>query len=203
MSASKKYIVGRTLDIGAGERNRYGDLFDTREYVTMDIEPGQNVSMVGSIEDIPAEVESFDSIVCTQVLEHVPHPARAAREMYRVLRSGGYAVVTVPQMNELHEEPYDFFRYTCFGAEAVFVEAGFVRVEKLQRGGFFALRAQTLIRYVIDRLALYNRPIAGRIAGTLLGIYGRVMLYLDTLDTSVANRKHAIGWCYVFQKSRQ
>lgn len=195
-----QYVTGRTLDIGAGERNRYGDLFLVSEYVTMDIESGPNVVLVGDIENIPTSAENFDSIVCTQVLEHVPHPVSAVQEMYRVLCAGGHVVVTVPQMNELHEEPRDFFRYTSWGIERLFTDEGFVLVKKMQRGGFFTTRAQINIRYCIDRLALHQHPFLGRVVGIVLSIYGRSMIWLDALDRSLANRKHAIGWCHVFQK---
>lgn len=194
------HIVGRVLDIGAGERNRYGDLFSVSEYVTMDIKPGPNVAIVGDIEAIPADANSFDSVVCTQVLEHVPHPVRAIQEVYRVLRPGGHILVTIPQTNELHEEPHDFFRYTCFGIERLFADAGFGLVKKMQRGGFFSTRAQMNIRYCIDRFSLYQRPFLAVVAGVVAAFYGRLMLWLDSHDQSIANRKHAIGWSYVFRK---
>lgn len=196
-------VIGRTLDVGAGTTDRYSGYFNTSEYVRMDVAAGPGIDTVGSIYHIPFPDASFDSVVSTQVFEHLADPFTGARELYRILKAGGRAVVTVPQVAELHEEPYDFFRYTCFGTEAVFAEAGFACVKRLQRGGFLAVRAQTLTRYLIDRFSFYNRPIVGRIAGKLLEIYGRAMLYLDAFDTSVANRKHAIGWCYVFQKPLQ
>ena len=194
------YIRGRVLDIGAGERNRYADLFKASEYVTMDVHSGSNVQIVGSIEAVPAEAESFDSIVCTQVLEHVPHPVQAIKELHRVLKPGGHVLVTVPQVAELHEEPNDFFRYTPFGLEKLFGETGFHVVEKMQRGGFFATRAQMNIRYAMDRWQLFSRPFLGRIGHMLFKVCGSIALWRDGRDTSIANRKHAIGWTYIFQK---
>jgi SAM-dependent methyltransferase len=201
VASMAQYMRGLTLDIGAGERNRYGDLFDTSEYVTMDITEGPNVSIVGSIEDIPSPENSFDSIVCTQVLEHVPHPQKAVEEMFRVLKAGGFALITAPQFNELHEEPHDYFRYTPFGLESLFSEAGFTVVEKKQRGGYFSLRAQSAIRYALDRFHLHKRPILGWVFSKWFALYGRFMLWLDSVDASAANRKHAIGWLYVVRKS--
>jgi len=195
-----RHVCGRTLDIGAGERNRYGDLFSVSEYVTMDIAEGPNVSIVGSIEAIPAPDASFDSVVCTQVLEHVPHPAKAAEEMFRVLKSGGCALITAPQFNELHEEPRDFFRYTNFGLESLLRDAGFEVIEQMQRGGFFSMRAQANIRYMMDRFALHKRPVLGWLFSKYFAAYGRAMVMLDGVDDSRANRKHAIGWCFVARK---
>lgn len=194
------YIKGRVLDVGAGEYDRYGKMFTAQEYVRMDVQEGFGVDVIGSAEEIPFPDESFDSIICTQVFEHLPHPMKAAREIHRALKKGGVVLITVPQVNELHEEPNDFFRYTCFGLESMFKEAGFEMVEKIQRGGFFTTMVQLKIRYLIDRFYLYRRPILGRIVGKVFFCAGRGALWLDKVDSSQANKKHALGWCFVFKK---
>jgi hypothetical protein len=56
------------------------------------------------------------------------------------------------------------------------------------------------IRYVIDRFSLYKKPLLGKLVAPLISLYGRFALWRDTVDTSVANRKHAIGWCIILQK---
>ena len=195
-----RYVTGRVLDIGAGQVDRYSRYFSYDEYVRMDVEPRQGVDMLGSADAIPVSDESFDSIVCTQVFEHLERPQQAAREMARVLKPGGYAVVTVPQMNELHEEPHDFFRYTNFGLITLFTTAGFEVIGLDQRGGFFATVAQMKIRYLIDRFLLYQRPLLGKVLALYCSLYGKFGLFLDSIDKSAANRKHAIGWCVILKK---
>jgi SAM-dependent methyltransferase len=187
-----KYISGKVLDVGAGEFNRYAGHFKYSEYIRMDTRHGDKVDLVGSADSIPLEDNIFDSVVCTQVFEHLEHPEKSAKEIYRVLKPGGYLLVTVPQMNELHEEPYDFFRYTKFGLASLFGSAGFKVIEVNQRGGFFSTIAQMNIRYLIDRFTLYKRPIIGRILSPILKIYGRFSIYRDKLDKSIANRKQTI-----------
>lgn len=195
-----KYITGKVLDVGAGDGSRYGGLFPCKEYLTMDVDAGKGVDIVGRAEKIPLPNNAVDSIVCTQVLEHLSKPFESVKEFYRVLRPNGCILLTAPQMNELHEEPNDFFRYTKFGLKDMFENIGFKTVAYEQRGGFFTTRGQMFIRYLIDRLSLYNRPILGRVIGKFVLIYGRFMMWLDTLDTSVANRKNTLGWCFVFRK---
>ncbi len=195
-----QHICGKTLDIGAGEFNRYGRMFTTTSYTKMDVHAGPNVDIVGSIEKIPFEAETFDSIVCTQVFEHLPHPEKSAAEVFRVLKKGGHLVMTVPQMNELHEEPYDFFRYTKFGLQTLFTEAGFAVVSCEQRGGYFTLVAQLISRYLIDKLRLHKHPLSGRIMSRFFQCISWLAISLDRLDTSPANRKHTIGWCLVCRK---
>jgi len=194
------YMRGKILDIGAGEYSRYKDFFDFDEYIKMDVSEGDNVDVIGNVESIPFEDSTFDAVICTQVFEHLKHPQISAKEVFRVLKSGGYLLVTIPQMNELHEEPNDFFRYTNYGLKVVFEDVGFCSIEYLQRGGFFSVIAQIRIRYLIDKFDLYKKPILGRLVGKFLYFYGKFMLWLDFIDKSKANRKHAIGWSFVFKK---
>jgi SAM-dependent methyltransferase len=195
-----KYIKGKVLDVGAGDFGRYEGFFSGEEYLKMDVKRGDNVDMVGSAENIPLPDGSVDSVVCTQVFEHLKYPERSAREIYRVLKTGGHCLVTVPQTNELHEEPHDYFRYTNFGLQSLFEENGFTSVAYDQRGGFFTLVAQLKIRYWIDRYQLYKRPFWGRVMGKFIKLYGLIMMWLDSRDLSKANRKHALGWAFVFKK---
>lgn len=193
-----QYIHGKTLDIGAGNYDRYSGLFpNATEYMRMDM---KDADIVGSIYEIPFENETFDSLVSTQVFEHLAYPQKGAAEMFRVLKNGGYALVTVPQWNELHEEPHDYFRYTKYGIETLFTDEGFKIITMNQVGGYYSNLAQMRIRFAIDTYNLYQRPIIGRIANELLSLYGRYMIAKDRRNTSAANRKHTIGWCAVMQK---
>lgn len=195
-----KYITGKVLDIGSGEGGRYKGLFPCTEYKTMDIKSGEGIDIVGRAEKIPIQDNSIDSVVCTQVLEHLDRPFESVSEMYRILKSGGHVLLTAPQVNELHEEPNDFFRYTKFGLISMFERTGFETVIYEQRGGFFTTRGQILIRYLIDRLNLYNGSIFSKVLGRFIILYGKFMMWLDVVDKSVANRKNTLGWCFVFKK---
>ena len=188
------------MDIGAGDYNRYGHLIKFSEHIKMDVKEGVNVDVVGSAENIPFPDSTFDGIISTQVFEHLKNPPRVASEIARVLRPGGIFLVTVPQAAELHEEPNDFWRYTKFGIKELFEKHGLVMVEIDQRGGFYAMLAQIQIRYLIDRFSLYKHNFWGRIANKIFSIWGRAMIWLDSIDRSSSNQKHAIGWCAIFRK---
>ena len=47
--------------------------------------------------DLPFEDESFDVILCNHVLEHIPNDEKALKELYRILKKGGWGVFQVPQ----------------------------------------------------------------------------------------------------------
>jgi SAM-dependent methyltransferase len=194
------YISGKVLDVGAGEVNRYGKYFKSDEYIKMDPRHGDKVDLVGSADNIPLQDGSIDSVVCTQVFEHLENPQKSAKEIYRVLKKGGHVLLTVPQMNELHEEPYDFFRYTKFGLKSMFEKVGFSVEAMDQRGGYYSTIAQMKIRHAIDKYGLYKNKILGKIFAPFCKIYGKLAIFLDLRDQSVSNRKHAIGWCIVLKK---
>ncbi len=137
----------RVLDIGAGEAP-YRELFSEHTYVTLDYDDTPHsgeVDLRGAADAIPAEADTFDVILCTQVLEHVPRPLQALREFHRVLGPGGLLVATVPFTWEEHERPYDFFRYTRYGIEQLLSEAGFGEIEVRPRTDCFTTLAQLVL----------------------------------------------------------
>lgn len=201
ISEVSKFIKGDVLDIGAGNHDRYSSMFKyKKQYVKMDVHSGPNTDIVGRADAIPQSDEKFDSIVCTQVFEHLEFPEKSVFEIYRVLKKGGHVLITAPQMNELHEEPFDFFRYTNFGLISIFKRAGFSLVHEGARGGFYSTLAQMIIRYCIDRFGLYERKMFGKILGKPILVFGKALMWLDSKDKSLANRKHTIGWIFVFKK---
>jgi len=195
-----RFVTGKVLDVGAGEVNRYGKYFKCDEYIKMDPRHTEKADLVGSADNIPLPDESIDSVVCTQVFEHLENPQKSSDEIYRVLKKDGHLVVTVPQMNELHEEPYDFFRYTKFGLKSMFEKSGFEVVLVDQRGGYYSTIAQMRIRHMIDKFNLYKKPFMGNLFAPFCKMYGKFSIFLDSCDNSASNRKHAIGWCIVLKK---
>ena len=194
------YIKGIVLDAGSGDGERYKSFFKFDKYVTLDINSSHGAEIVGSVEDIPADSESFDSVVSTQVLEHVKNPQKAVDEFYRVLKLGGHCLVTVPQLNELHEEPHDYFRFTKYGLEQIFSNAGFKIILIERRGGFWSANMQMRIRYIIDLFRLKKIRILRWIFQPFILLNGMIAILIDFIDISRASSKHAIGWLIIAQK---
>jgi len=194
-------LSGVLLDVGSGDGRRYdGAAPKVMKRIRLEIDRKFEPDLVGSAEAIPLPDSSVDSVLCTQVLEHVPHPWKALSEMHRVLRPGGLALVTVPQLNELHEEPHDYFRYTSFGLRKLCEEAGFEVVVLDQRGKYHSGLAQMRIRRWIDTLHPYQHPWAMLLLGPISSIYTRYAIWRDRHDASAAVAKHALGWAIVLEK---
>jgi SAM-dependent methyltransferase len=158
----------RVLDVGAGA-GRYRALFSHCEYRAQDFaaEPSSigsytELDYVSDITAIPVPDASFDAILCTEVLEHVPDPVAAVREMARVLRRGGRLILTAPLGAFLHQEPFHFYGgYTPHWYRKHLVEAGF-EIETLERNrGFFGWFGQEAARFssLIDPRRTPRRPL--------------------------------------------
>jgi SAM-dependent methyltransferase len=147
--ALARYARGRLLDVGAGEKP-WAELARpyVSEHVALDHEQGPHpkdaIDLLGSAYEIPAEDGSFDTILCSDVLEHLEEPGRALAEAFRVLAPGGAAIFSVPHVWHVHEEPRDFYRYTRYGLAYLLDRAGFEVLELRPLCGFPATFAQEL-----------------------------------------------------------
>jgi ubiquinone/menaquinone biosynthesis C-methylase UbiE len=135
------YISGRLIDIGCGVKPYKAMLSHlVTDHIGVDheitIHDQSNIDLFGTAYSIPSEDNSFDSAICTAVLEHLEEPEQAIRECFRVLKKGGYAIYSVPFIWQLHEQPRDFFRYSKFGLQHLFVKAGFEVVDIHPLSGF-------------------------------------------------------------------
>jgi SAM-dependent methyltransferase len=75
-------------------------------------------------QGISLDDASFDTILITDVLEHIAAPDLLFREMARVLRSGGKIILTTPFLYWIHEAPFDYCRYTEYKLEKLCEENG-------------------------------------------------------------------------------
>jgi SAM-dependent methyltransferase len=132
-------LRGRLLDVGCGSKP-YADLLTSAEsYVGLDTAATmhglERVDVVGTALALPFHAGRFDSVLCTEVLEHTPEPLAALQEIWRVTKPGGLLLLTVPMSEQLHEEPADFYRFTHYGARHLLDKAGFRVLEVHARGG--------------------------------------------------------------------
>jgi len=118
---SWKEIKGDVLIVGAGFVDYKKLLFNAASVLVTDIEKYHaNIDGVADIQNLPYQDKCFDCVIAIEVLEHVADSKAAVSELYRVLRDGGEAVLTIPYMFRVHADPYDYYRFTRFGLQALF-----------------------------------------------------------------------------------
>lgn len=127
--AIQKYARGNFLDLGCGNKpyeSLYNPVTDTQVGCDVIQSDRNRVDVICLATELKFSDSQFDSILCTQVLEHVFEHDKMIQEILRVLKPGGHIILTVPFAWELHEEPYDFFRYTKHALKELFERNGLV-----------------------------------------------------------------------------
>ena len=146
-------VRGSLLDVGAGEAPWRELLHPAVAYVAVDIESAAEVGMAKHLEThyyydgttLPFVDARFDSVLCTEVLEHVPDAGKFLAELNRVLTPNGLLILTVPWSAQIHHVPHDYARYTRYGLLTFLQTAGFSQVEIVPRGNDVAAIANKLI----------------------------------------------------------
>jgi SAM-dependent methyltransferase len=139
----QRRLSGVVLDVGSGFQP-YRDLAqpETR-WFGIDLPTTASgrplASAFGSAEALPVRSGCVDAVLCTQVIEHLPHPWEFFREAARVLRPGGSLLLSAPHAQWLHEEPHDYFRFTRYGLASLASDAGLRIVALEPIGGALAL----------------------------------------------------------------
>ena len=161
----------KILDAGAGEQP-YKAWCQHLEYVSQDfgeydshkiqegLQPADfdtsNVDIQSDITAIPLPDASFDVVMCIEVLEHVPDPLSAFRELDRLLKPGGLMIITAPFASLTHFAPYHFSTgFTKYFYTNILTE-GYIILEIESNGNFFEYLAQET-RRVPDIAKQYSK----------------------------------------------
>lgn len=151
----------KILDAGAGEQ-QYKEFCSHLDYTSQDfceytgegdraaLQTGtfdtSQIDIVSDITSIPLPDESFDAILCTEVIEHVPDPIKAIDELKRLLKKGGTLILTAPFISLTHYAPYHFFTgFNRYFYTQHFKES-FEIIELTPNGTYYDLIAQEVRR---------------------------------------------------------
>jgi SAM-dependent methyltransferase len=151
-------ISGDMLDLGCGNqpfRAWYEPL--AKRVIAADAAPSAGLDVLSFAAPLPFLDQSFDTILCTSVLEHVDNAEAAVAEIVRTLRPGGHVLITVPFLYPTHEAPYDFWRTTHFGLRSVLERHGLEVTEVSAQGGPFMLVSHYLLGGLGQLIALLGR----------------------------------------------
>jgi SAM-dependent methyltransferase len=156
--ASSVRAGSRVLDVGAGSCV-YRPLFSHCEYKTQDSAALNGnlcrtggygeIDYVGDATSIPVPDGAFDTVLCTEVLEHVPDPVAVIHELARILKPDGKLILTAPLGSGLHQEPHHYYGgFTPYWYRKFLAEAGFGEITIEPNAGFFAFYVQESLRFL-------------------------------------------------------
>ncbi len=145
---TKLYPV--VVDVGCGKAPHRKHVA-YKKYIGVDIEDRGGVTdvILADVNDgIPLPDATADLVICTETLEHTKKPHFVVQELFRITKQGGVVLLTAPMVWPVHEAPYDFFRYTNFGMEYLFKEAGFTEVRIQPTNGYIYSMCQLAQLYM-------------------------------------------------------
>jgi len=168
-TAIAAHARGALADIGCGKFPYYGIYRNrTTSVVGVDwpnsLHDNPHVDMLCDLnEKIDLSDESVDTVLCTDVLEHIYRPARLWSEIARILKCGGKAIIGTPFYYWIHEAPHDYYRYTRFALERHAEDARLDVVSIEPIGGLPHVVADILCKATQQRRM--TRPLTGAIHG--------------------------------------
>ena len=137
----RRHAHGRLLDLGCGKVPLY---VAYKDHVTDNVCVDWASSMHGSehvdfecdlTAPLPFADAEFDTILLSDVLEHIPRPEHLWEEIVRLLAPGGKLIMNVPFLYWLHEQPHDYYRYTEFALRRFVDQSGMRLVQLEPLGG--------------------------------------------------------------------
>jgi len=150
------------LDAGAGE-GKYKKFCGHLNYISQDIAEYdgsgdgtgiqtkqrnyEKLDIVSDIVDIPVSDDNFDNVMCIEVIEHVPNPIEAIKEIHRILKKGGNLILTAPFNSLTHYAPYHYSTgFNRYYYQHHLENLGFEIEEITPNGNYFEYLAQEVRR---------------------------------------------------------
>ena len=161
----RQHAKGKLLDLGCGKVPFFaayrefvkdnicvdwGNTFHKSEYLDYEIDLNNK---------LPFSDNEFDTIILSDVLEHIPLPQQLWTEMARILSRNGIIIMNVPFFYWIHDLPYDYYRYTEFALRR-FVDISGLKLIKLESIGGIPEVVTDIFAKNILRLPKIGRPLA-------------------------------------------
>jgi 2-polyprenyl-3-methyl-5-hydroxy-6-metoxy-1,4-benzoquinol methylase len=163
----------KAQDFAQYQGNDHGLLKETWKYPVLDY--------ICDITQIPVADCTFDVVVCTEVLEHVPDPIAALKEICRLTQEGGTLLISAPLGSGMHQEPYHYYGgFSKYFYEKYLAEFGCEIIEIKPVGG--------LLRHVAQEIHRVARTI--ELSGDTMSIAQRYLM-TDWLPRFLSNRDDA------------
>jgi SAM-dependent methyltransferase len=177
-------------EIGSGLERLY-NLYDTN-IISFDIYNSENIDFIADAHFIPVKNDFFDLVICQAVLEHVINPQIVVEEIFRVLKLDGMVYAETPFMQQVHEGPFDFTRYSESGHRYLFKK--FITINS----GFTAGSGTALLWSLSY---FFTGLFKSKLAGRLVRILFFWLYYFDKIIPKAYNIDAACGVFFLGVKS--
>jgi SAM-dependent methyltransferase len=194
----REFATGGLLDCGCGLVPYFDIYKDLVSSITCtdwqnSLHDNRHVDVFSNLnERLEFDDRSFDTVLLTDVLEHIYTPVNLLLEIQRVLKPSGKIILTVPFLYRIHEEPHDYQRFTEYCLRRMLQDNGFIILKLEPYGGFLDVFFDMLNKAVFRSpgLARILVPLAKAIKHTWIN---------KRLNTSFGNR-FPIGYILCAEK---
>ena len=134
-----KQITGRLLNLGSGRfarKDHYENMIDVDLCSTNAVGHSISLDVNADAARLPFKANSFDTVLCTFLLEHVFEPRKVIESIKRVLRPNGTLVLSTAFLDSYHPDPKDYWRFTKDSLREI-LEKDFEITELTPIGGRF------------------------------------------------------------------
>lgn len=203
--AIRTYARGNLIDLGCGNVPLYLAYRDRVSSITCVDWPATRHKVdhldheLDLTQTLPFPDASFDTIILSDVLEHIPEPGKLWSEMYRILAPGGVAIVNTPFLYWVHEAPHDYYRYTEFALQRFANDSDFNLISLEPIGGLPEVLADLVAKKprVIPLIGhLFRRP-------TSVLIQKITWVFVHSLGKSLSrktSKRFPLGYFMVVEK---
>ena len=172
------YFTGVVLDIGGKKSDQRGlfraPIAKVEKWLYLNIDLGTSPDILASADQIPLDRESVDVFLLCEVLEHLAEPEKCLTEAARILKSGGYGIITMPFLYPIHADPWDYQRWTDVRIKNELLNAGFEIIEIRNMGGVFAVIAD-IAHVAFSKLSPFKKKIIFLILRIIKIVFGSTM----------------------------
>lgn len=209
------HVSGKLLDLGCSTKpykplleNHVSAYYGLDVPFTLHTKGFVDVFALG--EHLPFRAGVFNTVLCTEVLEHVPSPAESLLEISRILVPAGIAIVTTPFCYRIHEAPWDFFRYTPFALRYLAEKSGMEVIEILPRGGYLTVLADFIVKGIGLLFGALRRVLQLPPESSACKVFKNIhfftlttiqkILWVLLRNESLASDRFTLGYVFVLRK---
>jgi SAM-dependent methyltransferase len=223
IDSCKSYLRGHLLDLGCGNVPYYEWYKNQVDKVTCidwhgSLNATKHIDIFADLNKaLPLENESVDCVLSTSVLEHICEPQVLFKEISRILAKDGYLILSVPFLYHLHEEPFDYYRYTPHGLKHLAKEAGLEIVSLEHYGSAFGVLVdisskitEVIINGICKFMPKFIAAFIKKLGDKILCLFQQICFFilkqkpvLQALKISKLSPRIALGYIAVFTVNKE